>query len=382
MKRRMMVGLVVIMALAWTSAEAAWNPLRWLFGSKEDTGTEKVVSIGYVMPLTGPAVTYTEVQKKAVEIALTDVNGGNVLKGRTLEVLWEESKLDPSVAVTAMKKLIDVNKVPVVLGFSSGEVLSMATVANRTKTVLLAPMASAPGISDAGSFVFRLSPSDAFQGKVLAKVLLDDGKKNVAVLYVNNDWGSGLQKSFVANFEIGGGKVVASEPSNPEDKDFRTQITKIKAQSPDAIVVFLHPNETIHAVRQLREASVASALYGGDTFSVDAIYQEIPKLAEGIVFTLPAKPDSPDFQAFAKAYKAKFNENPDINAAVGYDAVKLVAQVIAEVGTSSAAIRDRLASVKGYKGASGEIAFDENGDVVSKKYDVLVIQGGKYEARQ
>ncbi len=382
MKKIFIVIALVLIALIAAIALTGWNPMEWLSGDKSQQAISETVSLGYVAPLTGPAVTYSEVQKKAVEIALSEVNSGNVLEGKTLQVLWEDSKLDPSVAVTAMKKLIDVNKASVVFGFSSGEVLSMATVANRTQTVLLAPMASAAQISDAGDYVFRLSPSDAFQGQVLAKVVQDDGKETAAILYVNNDWGAGLQKSFKTYFENDGGQVIMSEPSNPDDKDFRTQISKIQSAAPDAIVLFLHPNEAMHAVRQAREVSVASALYGGDTFSADAIYQGIPKLAEGIVFTLPAQPDSPEFLAFAKAYQAKFNESPDINAAVGYDAVKLIAQVISEVGNSAQAICQHLKTIKGYKGASGEVTFDANGDVISKKYETFIIQDGKYRPRQ
>ena len=146
-------------------------------------------------------------------------------------------------------------------------------------------------------------------------------------------------------------------------------------------MLFLHPNEIIHAIRQIRELNLEYTLYGGDTFSVDSIYKEIPKLAEGIVFTLPANPDSPEFQAFAKAYQERFSERPDINAAVGYDAVKLLAMVAAEAQSSGVTIQGKMASVKAYKGASGEITFNANGDVISKKYDVMIIRDGKYARR-
>jgi len=342
---------------------------------------KQVFSIGYAIPLTGPAVSYSEIQKKAVEIALTEVNEARAPQAAKMKVLWEDSKLDPSVAVTAMKKLIDVDKVPVVLGFSSGEILSMAATANRTQTVLVAPMASAAAISEAGQFVFRLSPSDTFQGKVIADVICGDGKKKVAVLYVNNDWGAGLKGSFTTQLKKLGAVVAIEEPSNPEDKDFRTQLAKIKGASPEALVLFLHPQEAIHAIRQIREMKLEVALYGGDTFSDASICEKIPSLAEGIVFALPAKPSSPEFQAFAKKYEAKFGEKPDINAAVGYDSVKLVAAVMDKVGTTGEAIRQELAATKGYRGASGEVSFDANGDVVSKQFDVLVIRGGKPVAR-
>lgn len=338
-------------------------------------------AIGYVVPLTGPAVAYTEVQKKAIDVALEEINSAGGVQGRKFVVLYEDSKMDPSVAVTAMKKLIDVDKVPVVLGFSSGEVLAMASLADKTKTVLLAPMASAAEITGSGKFVLRLSPSDAFQGQILADVVNGDKIKKAAVLYVNNDWGVGLKENFAKQFTKQGGSVIIMEPSNPEDKDFRTQLAKIKAGNPDALILFLHPQETIHAVRQIREMAIKSAIYGGDTFSFNAVYEQIPKLVNGIVFTLPAKMESPEFQAFSRTYEAKFKEKPDINAAVGYDGVKLIAQVMNKAGFSGDAIRQELVAVKGYRGASGEITFDEKGDVISKKFDVLIIRDGKYQPR-
>ncbi|MCK5679263.1 ABC transporter substrate-binding protein, partial [bacterium] len=287
----------------------------------------------------------------------------------------------PSLAVIAMHKLISIDRVPVVLGFSSGETLAMAATANRTKTVLLAPMASAAAISNAGDFVFRLSPSDAFQSNVLADVLENDGRKKIAVLYVNNDWGKGLTDALTARLKELNLPPLQIVTSNPEDKDFRAQLQKIKLSSPDALVIFLHPNEAIHAIRQIREIRLDCSLYGGDTFSVDAIYQTIPKLAQGIVFTLPAKPDSPTFTKFATAYRHEFNENPDINAAVGYDAVKLLAHIMKQGHTTGPAIRKALLAIKDYPGASGTITFAANGDVVSKHYDVMVIGEGVYRER-
>lgn len=349
---------------------------------KSSSPPKEPVKIGYALPLSGGAVTYTEVQKKAVELALSEINAGGGIRGRQLDMLYEESKLNPSVAVTAMKKLIDVDKVPVVFGFSSGEVLAMAPTAERSQTVIIAPLASTAEISKAGSFVFRISPSDALQGEVLGEVIYKDNLARAAVLFVNNDWGAGLKEGFSKKFQSLGGSVVAAEGSNPGDRDFRTQLVKLRESGADNLVLLLHPQELVHAIRQLRELGVKLPVYGGDTFSADLIYQTISTLLEGVVFTLPAKPSSAAFQKFAAKYEVNYGVKPDVNAAACYDAVKLVATVMNEVGTASTDIRTALAKTSNFKGASGDITFDENGDIVSKVFDVLVIRDGRYQKRE
>lgn len=343
---------------------------------KAPTGQAQKIKIGYIVDETGPAASYTDVQKKGVAVALEDL----ARAGRSnVEVIYEDSKLEPKNAVNAANKLTAIDKVPVIFTLSSQETIAVMPVAEKAHTVVLAPLPSSPELSGISKYFFRISPSDAFQGKELASLAVKRGYKKAAVLYVNDIYGKSLAEAFANSFKELGGNLAFWEGYAPNTRDFRTILTKISGVNPQVVFLPVYPDDAIPLIKQYRELKLNAAVFGSDTFSNPSIFKNIPNAVKGVLFASPAKSDNEEFQRFSKAYQAKYDTLPDVNAAAAYDAVMLIAHVTYGMkNITGDSIRDALTNLRGYTGATGPIEFDSKGDVIGKKFDIYEVKGKGY----
>ena len=343
---------------------------------KDGDGT---IKIGFIGPLTGPAASYGMPQKNGAMLATEEINAAGGLNGKKIEIIYEDSQMDPNKTISAAKKLIDIDKVFTIIGeTTTGGTLAIADTANKSKVVLISPSASGAKITDAGDYVFRISPSDTFQATVAAKILSEIGLKRGVIVFTNDDWGSGIEKALRDDFSKLGGTIEASEGCTPGTQDFRTQLTKIKSLKPDFIYIPLHPAESAIFLRQAKELNVPGQIIGADNFSEKAILKTAGKAAEGVIFTMPSSPSGNAYEEFSKKYKAKFNTDASYSAAVAYDCVNLLYQAMKKSGTAGEVIKNALYAVQDFAGVSGKIGFDKNGDVNTKEFSVIQIQKGDY----
>jgi branched-chain amino acid transport system substrate-binding protein len=342
------------------------------------TTKQQTIKIGAVLPLTGDLATYGQNARDGIELAKEEVNSKGGIK---VEVVYEDSKGQPQAAVSAMQKLITVDKVSCIIGeVASSPTLAMAPIANQRKVVLLSPAASSPKITNAGEYVFRIWPSDDFEVSVMADYVNRKGYKRVAVLYVNNDYGKAMYEAFARKVKGYGVAVVAVEPFQQNATDLRTQLTKIKAAQPDAIYLISYPKETIVFLGQYRQLGLKVPVLSTSAFEDPQILKTQKAAAEGVVFTSPIPPDPKDqvVMAFRKNYKAKFGKEPGLVADYGYDALKLIVEAARlGGGTDGERIKRGLEKIKDFKGASGLINFDANGDVV-KPSGLKTVKGGQF----
>ena len=197
-----------------------------------------------------------------------------------------------------MQQSLLLDKPQVVFSISTAEVMAEAPIANANKIVLLSPLASGDDISDAGPYVFRVSPSNSFQGKVMAENVIKLGVRSFAVLYVNSAWGVGLSSAFRSSLEQNGGKVLATETGDPTQVDFRTALEKLRAAKPEGLFLILNPGGVVAALRQIKELGIEAKLFGADTLSDQSIYTTAKNEAQGVIFSLPAKPELAGVQGF------------------------------------------------------------------------------------
>ena len=202
--------------------------------------------------------------KNGIDLAVEKVNNAGGINGRKLKILYEDTQGTPKNGVAAIQKLITIEKVPAVIDDSmSTQTLAMSPIAEKSKVVLLATGATAPKISEAGDYIFRIWNSDDLEGKVSAKFVYDDLKLyNAAILYINNDYGNGLESVFKKAFEKLGGRIISSESFGQGDTDFRTQLTKIKNGKPEAIYVVGYPKEIALLLKQATELKINSKVIG------------------------------------------------------------------------------------------------------------------------
>jgi len=247
---------------------------------------------------------------------------------------------------------------------------------------MISPSSTNPKVTQVGDYIFRVCFLDSFQGgKVLAGFARDTLKANsVAVLKdVKSDYSVGLAKFFTEGFTSRGGKIAAEQNYSGGDKDFSAQLTAIKADHPDAILVPGYYTEVGLIALQARQLGLTLPLFGGDGWESSVLVSIGGAALEGDYFSTHFSPDdsSPEAQQFVKHYKEKYGETPDSMAALGYDSALILVDAIKRAGVAdSAKIRDAIAATKSFHGITGTITIDENRNA-SKPAVIVTIKNGQ-----
>ena len=220
--------------------------------------------IGVMESLTGPGETYGTVAVQAKEMAVDEINAGGGINGRMLELIVEDSKCNAQDSITAYNKLTDVDGVKIILGTScSGAMLGAAPLAEAEGVILFSGLATNPDIANAGDYIFRTSLSDALLGVDTGNVLWADGIRNLATITEATDYAEGVRRTTVDQFQKRGGQVVGEERYPSDTTDFRTPLTKLFNENPDALHVAAQAEfagGTI--IKQARELGYDGPIYG------------------------------------------------------------------------------------------------------------------------
>lgn len=376
---KFIIVILTILSLLFFDACQTNNPVNSINSSE--------IVIGSAISLTGQegAGVYGENIRNSVELAVGEINQKGGVKGKKLRVIYEDTQLQSQVAVSAVNKLISVDKVSVIIGcVSSGETLAAAPIAERNKVVLISPASTSFEISRAGDYIFRTIAPDTFEGTAMAQFALKSGNKTAAAVFVDNAGTKGPAEVFKRVFEESGGKMVAMEVGPQGSTDFRSQLTKVKAANPDAIYLLGYALELGNMLKQAKELGIQKPIL---SFQV----MEEPKVAEiagaavnGVIFTSPTISQSEATgrtKEFIDAYKQKYNKDPGIFSFNAYDAVYVIAAAIEKYGEDADSIKKGLYEIKDYQGASGLISIDANGDT-SQPPRLLTYQNEKIIAYQ
>ncbi|MCB9809576.1 ABC transporter substrate-binding protein [Candidatus Peribacteria bacterium] len=336
--------------------------------------------IGGVLPLTGDGAIYGTAVQQAAMLAVEDINAAGGIHDRPLEVRWEDGKCNPKDASAAAQKLVNIDKVPVIFGGGcSGETLAAAPITEKAQVILFSPMSSSPDVTEAGDFVFRNFPSDSIQGKIMAEYANEKGYQKVAMLTEQTDYAVAVARVFQEYFA---GEVM-EETFLSTESDFKTRITKIKNADADAL--FLNPQTPAKMellMKQLQEQQVMLPILGNEFIATDngkyvLAFRDFlgDRDVAGAAFL---GVDTPAFQDFVTRYEAQYGPIEIANyAGVAYDGMHILGNILNHIPNPSdtAAIRDSLYAMPVYAGISGDMAFDENGDVTNLAHTLLVFNG-------
>jgi len=337
--------------------------------------TEEVIKIGAIFPLTGDAVVYGVPLQRAAELAVAEINERGGINGKSLEIIWEDGKCNGKDAATAASKLINVDKVKIILGgVCSGETLGAASIVEANKVIMFSSSATGPQITEAGDFIFRNSPSDLTQGKILAEAAWDLGYKKIVVIQEITDYALGFREAFEESFTALGGEVT-TETFTTDTTDVRTQLTKLKQAKGDALLVSVQtlPKAEI-VVKQIGELDMNLHLLVIDiAIDYQKILDQYPDIIEGAIGAKVALPDPELFEEkVGSKYREKYGEEPTLPEymALTYDAVFILKEAIeysiSEVGEiDTNKVRDYLYAIEHRKGVGGVLTMDENGDPVA-----------------
>jgi branched-chain amino acid transport system substrate-binding protein len=342
----------------------------------------KIIKIGAVLPLTGDAAVWGNNTKEGIDLAVEELNKQGGIIGKKLEIVYEDSKALPQDGVSAIQKLITIDKVSAVIDNSVSSVcLAMAPIAEQNKVVILSTGSTAPKVSEAGEYIFRIWNSDALEGKVMADYAFDSlNIKTAAMMFINNDYGVGLQEVFSNEFHKKAGKVLTSESFNQNETNFRTQLTKIKKANPEVIYLVGYPKEIPIVLKQAKELGIKVQILGTVAFEDPQIINVAGAASEGLIYPYPVEPDKEDMavKEFLDKYKAKYNKEPGITCDVGYDAVNMIAKAIElSGGETGQDIQTGLMMIEDFHGASGIMTFDEHGDV-NKPMGMKIVKNGRF----
>jgi branched-chain amino acid transport system substrate-binding protein len=365
---------------------------------------QEVVKIGTLIPLTGPLAEFGPNFRKAADLAAGHLKDA----GLTLQLIHADDETSAIPAVAAARKLVDVDKVPAIVGAAaSGVTIPVAeSVTIPNKILQISNASTSPLISvlpaDQGQdFLFRTCPSDALQGVVLGKLATELKYKKAAAIYVNNPYGQGLAEQFKKSFEKRGGKVAAMVPHDEAPAPtYVAELRKAVKDKPDVLAAISYPG---HASIYLREAIegnyIKKFLFCDGTKSLEVVKAMGGKNAEGMMGTAPGSVLTSGYNVFIAEYGKAYGEVPPLPYMTNmYDAVAVIglaikaAQVDGVKEMTGAAIRDRLRKVANppgdvvgpgaidlkkavqlleekkdinYEGAAGSCDFDDNGEVVT-----------------
>jgi len=322
-------------------------------------------------------------------LAVQEINANGGINGRALELVERDDRENPDSAAAVAAELYNDAGVVAVLGNGfSGLTLAAAPIYNGgdNPLVQISPTASAPAVSSAGPYTFRMCPSDLAHGGALARWARDGlGYQRGTVLYGNDDYGRGVRKAFASEFTAIDGQVIAADPyigSPPEVGPYLDRIAR--SGRAEFIVLAGYLDEAEYILAEARSLGITIPFMGGD--GIERIERQ-GALAQGTYVTAAYMSliDTPRNNQFVEAWTQAFpgKAPPNLSAAGAYDAVYLISQAIAEVGTNRTAIRNAIAAVgtnrPAFQGVIGTIGFDANGDVTTPNVYVGVVRNGEVE---
>lgn len=339
-------------------------------GSKGADGD--TIKVGGLLEMTGGSASFGISGKNGIDLALKKINEKGVLGGKKLSLVVADTKSEASEATNGMQKLISQDKVVAVIGPNqSSAVIASGAINNGAKVVDITPMGTNPDVTvdpktkQVKPYSFRTCFIDPFQGTVMASFASNELKVKRAAIYIDNtsDYAKGLAQFFKENFVKNGGQVVIEEAYLQKDTDFKSTLTKIKAAKPDFIYIPGYYQEVGLIVKQAREMGITVPMAGGDGWDSAKLPEIAGKAAlENTFFSSLYSPnDTSDLnKEFVAEYKKAYNTNPDVFAALAYDSALLVAKAIEDAGSADPAkIAEAMAKIKGFKGVSGEVTFNE-----------------------
>ncbi|MFQ6054848.1 MAG: ABC transporter substrate-binding protein [Methanosarcinales archaeon] len=373
------------------------------------------VKIGSLLPITGDLAQFGGPMEDAAKLAIKEVNENGGVLGAKIKLITEDSQTSETAAADAMNKLVKVDKVPAVIGGAgSGISMAMISIAINNEVVQISPASTSPDFTTYPDqdFFFRTAPSDALQGKAMAKLAIKEGYKNVSTFVINNPYGTGFEKVFIEEFEKLDGKVINTVRYDAAAVTFDSEVAKASEGNPEVIMLVSYPETGSLILKTAYEKGVmentkwllSEGLRSDDLAEMVGKDEKGKYIIAGFKGTTPdPRVTGPAYENFKNAYEKEYGRKVTTFCSNTYDAAAIIALAIEKAGKASGpAIRDAIREVANppgtevtdlgealkliregkdinYQGASGEITFDENGDVSGRYSEWQIAENGSAE---
>lgn len=338
--------------------------------NQKATDKNKIV-VGVVAPLSGENAFYGDILKNGFNLAFSS-DSNFVLK-------YEDSKFTQVGSITAINKLISIDKVEVVLGeVTSGNTMAIAPIAEKNKKILFATIASADTLRYFGDYIFRNMPGNKIQGITAANFIFNDLKLNtVAIFGQNSEYGNNITASFKAHYKKLGGIIKFDDSFMEGVKDFRTPLLKIKESGAKALYIPGNEVEPAIILQQAKELNLGIPIIGGDGSSTDNLIKIAGNSSEGFYCTNVLVDKSTNFyKTYRDLYFNKFHKEPGAYDAYAYEGAKIILTALENVGNDSDKIKEYLYTHT-FKSMTGDLKFDQDGEV-DRLWGVYQIINGRF----
>jgi branched-chain amino acid transport system substrate-binding protein len=307
--RRFRIGLAaVIMSVGLATAASA-----------------ETIRFGAILPLTGPGAVVGTQEMRGIQFAIDAANEKGGVQGNKIEVLFEDNQAKPDQSVLSFNKLVDLQHIPMIFTGYSGPSLAMAPLATRKKILLVNAGAQSDKLGTASPYLVNTLPSTGDEVQVMAKYLIEQGKKKAVVLFENDAAGIGGRDDFVEMFPKAGGTILEQEPTQFGQTDYRPALLKLAAAKPDVMYVITTAG-MVSLVQQLKQMN-PDFLVAGSTFMADPAAIADPA-STGLIHT-QVQIDAPP--ELAAAFKQKYDADMDFFARQYYNAAQIILTTLDKV---------------------------------------------------
>jgi branched-chain amino acid transport system substrate-binding protein len=335
----------------------------------------KVFKVGAILAMTGAGAFYGKVMSQGAQLAMDELNAKGGIDGVKFELVVEDHKSgQPKEAVSAINKLVNIDKAPFVLTSYSSPTLAIIPIANEHKVLLLNGGGVSPKLVNASPFLFHNRVLATYQSLGVADRAKERGFKKVAMLHWNDDAGNGVRDFFKPYWTKLGGTVVGDEAHPVGATDLSTQIAKIKQTRPDVLLLWQWGKDIGVAAKQARDLGFTGAIMGVE-YTPDAAKIAGPAMDGMEYVTDYFNPQGDDkwTREFAAAYKKKYGEDPEIYGANYYEGVYILAALIRQAKKKGAdywqgdKLRDALTEVRSFPSVyGGTVDFQEDGTSIKR----------------
>jgi branched-chain amino acid transport system substrate-binding protein len=340
----------------------------------------KVIDVGVFLPLKGESQGSGGAALNGLVVAAEEINAKGGIDGQLVRLIVRDTKSEADRAGAAVKDLLEVDNVVAVIGGVSAGSDEAAHMANKLKIPMLALGSTMPGIPDKEPWVFRLSSVDFYSGEVMAKFASSLRASTAIVLYdMYSDYARNLATAFGKEFKRK--HIVAGEPYDLASRDFSKQLTKIKRKNPEVVYLPAPADQAAEIIKQARLQGLHMPFLGTGSWDSLDFLSAAGDAANNCYAPARFNPEitTESGRAFLAAYALKQTSSPPAMAALGYDALKVLAEALkASGGTDRVELRDALRSIKSFTGLTGVITFNPE-SLVPNPVSILKADEGTFK---
>jgi branched-chain amino acid transport system substrate-binding protein len=342
---------------------------------------DDAVVFGVSVPLSGSMAEFGRTWRKAQTVAIEEINAAGGIKGRKVELVYEDSQGDPKQTVAIAQKFVDDMRILACLGDIPTPAIMAASPTFQKARMVQMSMGSHPDLTKTGDFIFANQMSQRQIAASLATIGVSRLGKSQAVLYRNTDWGKVVQSIYVEKVKELGGQVVLTDNYLETEKDFRSVLAKVRAAKPEVLVLIAYYTDGALLVQQAKQAGIESKIIVSEACYSPQFIKLGGDAVNGVLTQTLFFPQSgrPDVQKFVAGYQAKHGDEPDFFASIGYDGVKIMAWAAERGGFTREGIQQALVKGEGIPSVTfGPFKFNEIRRVGLGALAPIVVKDGKF----